>query len=101
MKKILGLDLGTNSIGWAIVENNEITDFGSRIFSHKNIIKKEKNVRKFKKLIKENFQFLSLLFITITMFILSIILIEFWQLFLNLGIGGTISILTLQNKKSK
>ena len=29
MKKILGLDLGTNSIGWALVENdfknNEIT----------------------------------------------------------------------------
>lgn len=34
MKKILGLDLGTNSIGWAIVdeENNKILGMGSRIF---------------------------------------------------------------------
>ena len=34
MSKILGLDLGTNSIGWAIVddENNKIIDTGVRIF---------------------------------------------------------------------
>ena len=25
MKKILGLDLGTNSIGWAVVNANQIT----------------------------------------------------------------------------
>ncbi|PXV61124.1 CRISPR-associated endonuclease Csn1 [Dysgonomonas alginatilytica] len=33
MKKILGLDLGTNSIGWALVdaENNKIDGMGSRI----------------------------------------------------------------------
>lgn len=33
MKKILGLDLGTNSIGWALVdkEENKIIDMGSRI----------------------------------------------------------------------
>lgn len=32
MTKILGLDLGTNSIGWALVENNTILGMGSRIF---------------------------------------------------------------------
>ena len=34
MSKILGLDLGTNSIGWAIVDeqNNKILGIGSRIF---------------------------------------------------------------------
>ena len=34
MSKILGLDLGTNSIGWAIIDNkkNEILRMGSRIF---------------------------------------------------------------------
>ena len=34
MAKILGLDLGTNSIGWAIVDDssNEIIDAGVRIF---------------------------------------------------------------------
>lgn len=37
MGKILGLDLGTNSIGWAIrdtdtLENNQIVDYGVTIF---------------------------------------------------------------------
>lgn len=32
MTKILGLDLGTNSIGWALIENNIILGMGSRIF---------------------------------------------------------------------
>ena len=34
MTKILGLDLGTNSIGWAIVDDtqNKIIGIGSRIF---------------------------------------------------------------------
>lgn len=34
MAKILGLDLGTNSIGWAVVddENNKILGMGSRVF---------------------------------------------------------------------
>jgi CRISPR-associated endonuclease Csn1 len=35
MKKILGLDLGTNSIGWALISENEekkeIIGMGSRI----------------------------------------------------------------------
>lgn len=35
MAKILGLDIGTNSIGWAIVDNssNQIIDCGVKIFS--------------------------------------------------------------------
>jgi CRISPR-associated endonuclease Csn1 len=45
-RKILGLDLGTNSIGWAIVEQNEelfsIKDKGVRIFSEG--VKSEKGV---------------------------------------------------------
>ncbi|NCP53528.1 MAG: hypothetical protein GW817_14960, partial [Flavobacteriales bacterium] len=34
MTKILGLDLGTNSIGWAVVDDkeNKILGIGSRIF---------------------------------------------------------------------
>jgi CRISPR-associated endonuclease Csn1 len=31
MKNILGLDIGSNSIGWALVENNSIKGIGSRI----------------------------------------------------------------------
>jgi CRISPR-associated endonuclease Csn1 len=38
MKKILGLDLGSNSIGWALMreidgEVSQIIDLGSRIFN--------------------------------------------------------------------
>ena len=32
MSKTLGLDLGTNSIGWALIENNTILGMGSRVF---------------------------------------------------------------------
>lgn len=46
MTKILGLDLGTNSIGWAIVEKNEndftLIDKGVRIFSEG--VKSEKGI---------------------------------------------------------
>jgi CRISPR-associated endonuclease Csn1 len=46
MAKILGLDLGTNSIGWAIVENNNndfsLIDKGVRIFSEG--VKSEKGI---------------------------------------------------------
>src|SRR3989339_781004 len=50
MAKILGLDLGTNSIGWAVVEdqNNKTTliDKGVRIFSEG--VKIEKGIEKSK-----------------------------------------------------
>jgi hypothetical protein len=45
--KILGLDLGTNSIGWAIVENEgdefQLVDQGARIFSEG--VKSEKELK--------------------------------------------------------
>ena len=31
-KKVLGLDLGTNSIGWALVEDDNVVDMGARAF---------------------------------------------------------------------
>lgn len=31
MNKILGLDLGTNSIGWALIDSNEIVGLGTRV----------------------------------------------------------------------
>lgn len=48
MKKILGLDLGTNSIGWALVneaenenENSSIIKLGSRIIQYDNFVSTE------------------------------------------------------------
>ncbi|MBK7088345.1 MAG: hypothetical protein IPH56_05270 [Chitinophagaceae bacterium] len=39
MSKVLGLDLGTNSIGWAIIDtdNNQIESCGTRIFPGKAV----------------------------------------------------------------
>lgn len=47
MKKILGLDLGTNSIGWAVVDEdgNRILGLGSRVFPE-GIVKDNKGVEK-------------------------------------------------------
>jgi CRISPR/Cas system Type II protein with McrA/HNH and RuvC-like nuclease domain len=44
MSKILGLDLGTNSIGWAIIDNssNKIIDCGVRIFP--NLLNNERHL---------------------------------------------------------
>jgi len=37
MKKILGLDLGTNSVGWAIINSDySIDSMGTRVFSNDN-----------------------------------------------------------------
>lgn len=48
MKKILGLDLGTNSIGWALVneaendsEKSSIIKLGSRIVHFDNFVKSD------------------------------------------------------------
>lgn len=46
MGKILGLDIGTNSIGWAIVDSDkkEIIDMGCKIFEHPIKINKSRKV---------------------------------------------------------
>jgi CRISPR-associated endonuclease Csn1 len=51
MTKILGLDLGTNSIGWAIIDNkyddkNKLQDKGVLIFSEGVKKKKDKKNQK-------------------------------------------------------
>jgi len=105
MSKFLGLDLGTNSIGWAILDNNKVVDCGVWIFPFENKLKYEKPkilaLLKFKDFVYKKFRVFTLTTITLTMFILSLIFAEFWQLFLNLAIGGLISILTLENKNDK
>ena len=38
--KLLGLDLGTNSLGWSIIEDKKIVDAGVVIFEHRGIHRK-------------------------------------------------------------
>ncbi len=107
MSKYLGLDLGTNSIGWAYIdvtrtEKRQLRRKYQRelIFRNK-ISKKEATIFKIKNLVTENVRIILLSTLTVVLFIFSFIFVEFWQLFLNLGIGGLISILTLENKKNE
>jgi len=44
MKKILGLDLGTNSIGWALVENNQEEKDGRIIAANSRIIPMDQSI---------------------------------------------------------
>ncbi|WP_417289897.1 hypothetical protein [Corallibacter sp.] len=119
MSKYLGLDLGKNSIGWALVDNHKIIDKGVQIFTNSQRTEKrglrrknqrelillnrisEKNTTlfKIKNLLIKNIRIILLSIITLTLFLFSLIFAEFWQLFLNLGVGGLISILTLEKNK--
>ncbi|MGV8814927.1 MAG: hypothetical protein ACOH2D_12550 [Gelidibacter sp.] len=119
MSKYLGLDFGTNSIGWTLVDNYKISDKGVQIFVNsqrtekrdlrrKNqrefillnrISKKNTTLFKIKNLLIKNIRIVLLSTITLTLFLFSLIFAEFWQLFLNLGIGGLISILTFERNK--
>lgn len=54
MNKILGLDLGTNSIGWAIVNSDySIFNAGTRIFPNKN---PSQNIERAKKGLIEDYK---------------------------------------------
>jgi hypothetical protein len=69
MSRILGLDIGTNSIGWAIIDDssNKIIDCGVRIFPN-SLTKKRRLARK--KRIKENkFVQLNLVFTQLYLFL--------------------------------
>lgn len=64
MSKVLGLDLGTNSIGWAIIDtdNNQIESCGTRIFPGK-AVRHKKNCKTKEKERIYNCQLASLHFI--------------------------------------
>ncbi len=93
MSRILGLDLGTNSIGWAIIDNetNSLLNSGIKIFktSPKQKVIKKKNNQK---------AIISLNAISITSLILVILNFENWQFWLNVTLTSVITKITLSNK---
>jgi len=118
MSKILGLDLGTNSIGWAIVDTNQnkIIDYGARIFTSQKTSKKkfrkqaiELNDIRFKVIdfLIQNFKatpfLFGLSFLTILTFTLTIINRQNWQFWLNIGLTALFTTLTIfhQDKNKK
>lgn len=101
MGKTLGLDLGTNSIGWALLENNKVTSYGIQIFDTKRTeLKKTSNkIENLKSTIRQNYQLISLTILTLFLFGMAVFTPNIWQFWINLGIGGIIAILTTQRKK--
>ena len=93
MSRILGLDLGTNSIGWAIIDNetNSLLNSGIKIFKtspKQKVIKKKKNQK----------AFISLNIISITSLILVVLNFENWQFWLNITLTSVITKITLSNQ---
>jgi Uncharacterized protein conserved in bacteria len=109
MSRILGLDLGKNSIGWVIVDadTNSIIDFGVKIFPTTQIGTKRKDR------ITQVFGYLSaksihlkhsvlakpflfgLIFIGTLTFILTITDTKNWQFWLNISLTALLTILTI------
>ena len=93
MNRILGLDLGTNSIGWAIIDNetNSILNSGMRIFktSPKQRVIKNKNNQK---------AILPLNIISITSLFLVVLNFENWQFWLNVTLTSVIAKITFSNQ---
>ena len=100
MGKTLGLDLGENSIGWALLENNKVTNYGVQIFDTKPTeLKRSSNrIEKFKSTLHQNYQMICLTVLTLSLFGMAIATPSFWQFWINLGIGGIIAILTTLKK---
>lgn len=101
MGKTLGLDLGTNSIGWALLENDKVTDYGVQIFDTKpSELKKTTNkIENLKSVIRQNYQLICLTILTLFLFGMAMLTPNIWQFWINLGIGGIIAIITTQRKK--
>jgi hypothetical protein len=100
MSRVLGLDLGTNSIGWAIIntDTNKLESCGTRIFPNKSV--RQKKVRqqrrtKFVSLVK------SLHFISFATLTLSLMDKANWQFWLNLALTTFLATLTLLHQDKK
>ena len=118
MSKILGLDLGDNSIGWAVVDTdkNKLLNFGLRIFPtsltqgrlKKRSARRFLQKQSFIKIGRPNFlrakvsPFLSALTIIIFLtFILGITNIKNWQFWTNISLTALLSTLTLLHQDRK
>jgi ribulose kinase len=93
MSRVLGLDFGSNSIGWAIIDNetNSLLNSGMRVFKaspKQRVIKKRENQK----------AFISLNVISITSLILVVLNFENWQFWLNITLTSVITKITLSNQ---
>ena len=93
MSRILGLDLGTNSIGWAMIDNETVSllNSGMRVFKtslKQKVIRKRNNQK----------AIISLNTISIITLILVILNFENWQFWLNATLTSIITKITISNQ---
>lgn len=93
MSRILGLDLGTNSIGCAIIDNetNSLLNSGMKIFitsPKQKVIKRKYNQK----------AIISLNTISIISLVLVILNFENWQFWINVTLTSVITKITLSNQ---
>jgi len=120
MAKILGIDIGTNSIGWAIVDNssNKIIDCGAKIFptsfnSESRLARQQRmsiNRLMQRALIfygdcklsrRINLVILTLVFCCVLTTLLTLINISNWQFWLNLSLTIFVATLSLLHQDKK
>lgn len=100
MKQILGLDLGTDSIGWAVYDktNSNITKCGVGVFRKKNRMERINKIKNNKKYLTP---FIALITFTIIALIITFFDKTNWQFWLNISLTSFITSITFlqQNKK--
>ena len=101
MSKVLGLDLGTNSIGWAIIDTDtkQLESVGTRIFPSKAAAKRKKVSRlKSRKL----FTIINLLHcVSLITLLLTLFDKSNWQFWLNTSLTAFVATLTLLHQDKK
>ena len=101
MSKILGLDLGTNSIGWAVIDNktNQMS-CGVRILKNEITQNNQFELKKLRlKRVDLSTKFILSSILTSTLFGLALINIQDWQYWTSLGIGGLLVIISILKDK--
>jgi hypothetical protein len=112
MNKTLGLDLGTNSIGWALIDNddNQLLEIGVFIFPNNSFKTGAENrlgtrelpINKEKKYLdKSNLIILCLLTVSVVTGVLTLVNNSNWQYWMNLSITFLVALLTLIYSKDK
>lgn len=94
MKKILGLDLGTNSIGWAIVEDGVMTEMGTKVVNDSSTDLLQKSQKQKLRQLPTSQKLTLLLFVSLTCFIF--IDRMNWQFWLGLSITTLLTHLTMK-----
>lgn len=99
MSKILGLDIGKNSIGWAVIDSkSNQMDYGVRVFKNGLNLRKQTVTEKIKrKTISTKIVLSSIL--TSSLFITALINISDWQYWTSLGIGCLLVIISILKDK--